>query len=87
VRRLPGGAIEFIGRIDGQVKINGRRIETGEVETALRGQPGVWDAVVVARQNGVAKQLVAYVVPLPQDPARRRRRRRLPRRSTLVLRF
>jgi amino acid adenylation domain-containing protein len=73
VRRLPDGVIEFIGRIDGQVKINGRRIETGEIETALRGLAGVRDAVVVARDDGTGKRLVAYVVPPPEDAVALRR--------------
>jgi non-ribosomal peptide synthetase component F len=73
VRRLSGGVIEFVGRIDGQVKINGRRIEAGEIEAALRGQPGVRDAVVVARDDGAGKRLLAYVVPPPEDAGALRR--------------
>jgi amino acid adenylation domain-containing protein len=57
------GQIEFVGRRDHQVKIRGYRIELGEVETVLRAQPGVKDAVAVAlvRSNG-DKQLAGYVV-------------------------
>jgi amino acid adenylation domain-containing protein len=43
-----GGLIEFVGRQDGQIKIRGMRVEIGEVETVLRGEPGVDDAVVTA---------------------------------------
>ncbi|TCO55606.1 non-ribosomal peptide synthetase [Actinocrispum wychmicini] len=57
-RWRPDGAIEYLGRLDHQVKLRGFRIELGEVETAIRAQDGVRDAVVVAR----ADQLVAYVV-------------------------
>ena len=73
VRRMPDGVIEFIGRIDGQVKINGRRIETGEIEAALRARPGVQDAVVAVRGEGAAKRLIAWVVPPPEDVASLRR--------------
>ncbi|HEY2740522.1 MAG TPA: condensation domain-containing protein, partial [Thermoanaerobaculia bacterium] len=58
VRYLPGGDIEFLGRLDHQVKIRGFRIELGEIEAALLALPGVREAVVVARED----RLVAYVV-------------------------
>ncbi|WP_394836371.1 amino acid adenylation domain-containing protein [Pendulispora rubella] len=62
-RWLPDGSIEFLGRIDHQVKIRGFRIELGEIELALRVQPGIADAVVVAREDVPGnKQLVAYLV-------------------------
>ena len=64
VRRHPDGAIEFLGRIDNQVKIRGHRIELGEIEAALMRQAGVKEAVVVARDGiGGDKHLSAYVTP------------------------
>jgi amino acid adenylation domain-containing protein len=57
-RRLPSGEIEYLGRLDHQVKVRGFRIELGEIETALLEQPGVREAVVVARES----RLVAYLV-------------------------
>ena len=67
-RYLPEGDIEFCGRIDYQVKLHGNRIELGEIEGALREQPGVRDAVVVAREDESGdKHLVAYVVPKRAD--------------------
>ncbi|WP_283137196.1 non-ribosomal peptide synthetase [Rhizohabitans arisaemae] len=53
------GAIEFLGRIDHQVKLRGLRIELGEIEVALRARPGVRDTVVVVRDE----RLVAYLIP------------------------
>ncbi|MFD6721628.1 non-ribosomal peptide synthetase, partial [Streptomyces sp. NPDC060131] len=64
-RRRPEGTIEFMGRSDLQVKINGVRVEIAEVEAALRRHAAVKDAVVVLRQAGGGKRLVGHVVPEP----------------------
>jgi amino acid adenylation domain-containing protein len=62
-RYLPGGAIEFLGRIDRQVKVRGFRIEVEEIETILTQHPVVRDAVVIAREDSPGeKRLVAYLV-------------------------
>ena len=60
-RYLPNGTIEFLGRIDHQVKIRGVRVELGEVEAALRQCPGIKEAVVVVQQVAERRQLVGYV--------------------------
>ncbi len=58
------GEIEFLGRIDHQVKVRGFRIELGEIETTLARHPAVREAVVVARgQESTEAELAAYVVP------------------------
>jgi pyochelin synthetase len=62
-RRLPGGDIEFLGRSDFQVKIQGFRIEPGEIEHVLSEHPAVGRAAVVARKSGAGRQLAAFVVP------------------------
>lgn len=62
VRYLPDGALELIGRTDDQVKIRGQRVETGEVEFALRRCAGVADAVVVVGGPPGSAALVGYYV-------------------------
>jgi len=69
-RRLPGGEVEFLGRVDQQFKVRGFRIEPGEVESVLEDHPAVAEAVVTARAAAGReapgdRQLVAYLV---QDP-------------------
>ncbi|MCF7697207.1 amino acid adenylation domain-containing protein, partial [Mycetohabitans sp. B2] len=66
-RYLPDGNLEFLGRNDHQVKIRGFRIELGEIEACLARHVQVHDAVVLARGEGQAKRLVAYVVAEPDD--------------------
>jgi amino acid adenylation domain-containing protein len=61
-RRRPGGALEFLGRLDDQLKVRGYRIEPAEVEAALTAHPAVAHAVVTADGDG---RLVAHLVPRP----------------------
>jgi amino acid adenylation domain-containing protein/non-ribosomal peptide synthase protein (TIGR01720 family) len=63
-RFMPDGVIEYLGRIDNQVKIRGNRIELGEIENALLRHVDVREAVVLARREESGQQrLVAYVIP------------------------
>ncbi|MGP5874223.1 pyoverdine non-ribosomal peptide synthetase PvdD, partial [Pseudomonas aeruginosa] len=65
------GNIEYIGRIDHQVKVRGFRIELGEIEAALAGLAGVRDAVVLAHDGVGGTQLVGYVVADSAEDAER----------------
>ena len=63
VRHAPDGELEYIGRIDDQIKVRGYRIEPGEVRTAMLSIAGVKDAAVVGRtRQDSATELVAYIV-------------------------
>ncbi|MCB0566208.1 MAG: amino acid adenylation domain-containing protein, partial [Phaeodactylibacter sp.] len=67
-RWLPDGNIEFLGRIDHQLKIRGHRIEAGEIEQALLQHPAIQSAVVVGEEMEQSKELVAYLVVEGQVP-------------------
>ncbi|MBV9231017.1 MAG: AMP-binding protein, partial [Chloroflexi bacterium] len=68
-RYLPDGNLEFLGRLDHQVKVRGNRIELGEIEAVLSQHPAVREVAVVAREDVAGEQrLVAYMV-LYQDSA------------------
>jgi amino acid adenylation domain-containing protein len=87
-RWTPDGMLEYVGRVDQQVKLRGMRIELGEIETALTAQPEIEDAVVVARDRlglavsgGSADTLLACVklaAPLTNGELRDRLRAVLP---------
>ncbi|AKN74586.1 hypothetical protein QR97_36995 [Streptomyces sp. PBH53] len=78
-----GGELEFLGRLDHQVKLRGLRIEPGEIEVALAAHPDVERGVVLLRGEGLDQRLVAYLTasgPLPPSSGELRRflRERLP---------
>jgi amino acid adenylation domain-containing protein len=67
-RFRPDGALEFMGRVDAQVKVRGVRIEPGEVEARLAAHPGVRQAAVVAREEPGGRILAAFYVPEGDAP-------------------
>lgn len=70
VRRLPDATLEFLGRIDTQVKIRGHRIELGEIEAALNAAAGITAGVVRAHDFGPGDvRLIGYVTGKGADPA------------------
>ncbi|TQM69597.1 amino acid adenylation domain-containing protein [Actinomadura hallensis] len=72
-RWRPGGDLDFLGRVDDQVKVRGFRVEPGEVAGAMTRHPAVRQAAVVADRAGGDTRLVGYAVPeagdAPPDPA------------------
>jgi len=68
VRWREGSRLEFLGRIDQQVKLRGFRIELGEIEAVLEGHRGIGHAVATVREDTPGdRRLVAYIVPTPED--------------------
>ncbi len=63
VRYLPSADLEFVGRVDEQIKVRGFRVEPGEIEVRLCEQLEIRDAVVVAVGDDAGKRIVAYIVP------------------------
>jgi amino acid adenylation domain-containing protein len=67
VRQLPDGNLQYVGRIDEQIKIRGVRIEPGEVAATLRDIPGVREAVVLPQREGSAEPYLAAYVAVADD--------------------
>jgi amino acid adenylation domain-containing protein len=81
VRWRPSGEIEYLGRLDHQIKLRGYRIELGEIESAIASHAGVRDVAVIVREDAPGdRRLVAYVATDadPGDALREALRKRLP---------
>ena len=63
------GSIEFLGRIDHQVKVRGYRIELGEIEARLKQHPAVSDALVLVRRQDDNSRLAAYIIAKEEEQA------------------
>ncbi|MEA3179826.1 MAG: hypothetical protein QOI59_3349, partial [Gammaproteobacteria bacterium] len=69
VRWRADGSLEYLGRVDQQVKVRGHRIELGEIEAALKEYAGIEQAAVAVSEDAVAgKSLVAYIVSRTDEP-------------------
>ena len=68
VRWTRAGELEFLGRIDEQVKLRGYRIELGEIESVLLRHEAVKQSVIVVRKKGEQERLVAYIVAATAEP-------------------
>jgi FkbM family methyltransferase len=67
-RSLADGNVEFLGRMDDQIKLHGNRIEPAEIESALRSTSGIRDALVLPRDDGSGtRRLIGYIVPTRSD--------------------
>jgi amino acid adenylation domain-containing protein len=86
-RHLPDGALSFLGRVDGQVKLRGVRIEPTEIESALAAHPAVRQAVVILREDRAGQpRLVGYVVADAEvSPSREELRHALRRRLPEIM--
>ncbi|MEV6054488.1 amino acid adenylation domain-containing protein [Streptomyces sp. NPDC052107] len=79
VRRLPDGTLDYLGRLDGQIKLRGFRIELGEIEATLTGHERIGEAIAVLVGEGADADLgVAYVGTADEQEARAHLVRRLP---------
>jgi amino acid adenylation domain-containing protein len=80
VRRLPGGELAYLGRMDSQVQVQGMRVELAEIDHAVRGCDGVLDAVTVTRPGVDGLELVVFYTGVPASPVEltRQLRRALP---------
>ena len=82
VRYRADGNLEFLGRLDNQVKIGGKRIELGEIEAALARHPGVKQAAIIVWKNQAGtKQLLAYITVAQRIPPSLREMERFLKRS------
>ena len=70
-RFLPDGTIEFLGRLDQQIKIRGFRVELAEIQIALERHPAVRQALVLASGEGAEKRILAYVTPRANESPQR----------------
>ncbi len=67
VRYLPSGELDYLGRMDQQVKVRGYRVELGEIESVLQEHPTVRESVVIVKEDTLGHNLlVAYIVPVAE---------------------